>query len=66
MDLYSLFREFADSWVLLALFGVFAAVVIWAFRPGSRTIHDDVANIPFRNEDRPARGGASDATAKEA
>ncbi len=66
MDLYSLFREFADSWALLALFAIFVGVVIWAFRPGSRQVHDDVANIPFRNEDRPARGGASDATAKEA
>ncbi|MGB5871737.1 MAG: cbb3-type cytochrome c oxidase subunit 3 [Albidovulum sp.] len=54
MDLYSLMREFADSWALLALFGVFVTVVIWVFRPGSRAVHADVAQIPFRHENRPA------------
>ncbi|GAB4386938.1 cbb3-type cytochrome c oxidase subunit 3 [Albidovulum sp.] len=54
MDLYSLLRGFADSWALLALFLVFCGVVLWAFRPGSRRIHDDIANIPFRHDDRPA------------
>lgn len=60
MDLYSLLRQFADSWALLALFLVFIAVVAWAFRPGSRRLHDEIANIPFRHEDKPARdeGGA--------
>ena len=59
MDLYSLLREFADSWAMLAIFGVFVAVVVWAFRPGSRKVHEDVANIPFRHEDRPAPAGAT-------
>ncbi|MCB2130636.1 MAG: cbb3-type cytochrome c oxidase subunit 3 [Rhodobacteraceae bacterium] len=54
MDFYSLMREFADSWALLALFLVFVAVVLWAFRPGSRRVHEDISNIPFRHEDRPA------------
>lgn len=54
MDTYSLLREFADSWVMLALFLVFIGVVFWAWRPGSRKVHDDVANIPFRHEDKPA------------
>lgn len=54
MDLYSLLREFADSWALLALFGFFVAVVLWAFRPGSRAVHDDISRIPFRHEDKPA------------
>lgn len=54
MDSYSLLRQFADSWALLMLTGVFVAVVFWAYRPGSRRIHEDVANIPFRHDDRPA------------
>ena len=54
MDLYTIAREFADSWALLALFLVFLGVVLWAFRPGSRRVHDDISNIPFRHEDRPA------------
>ena len=59
MDFYSLLREFADSWVLLAMTGFFLAVVIWVFRPGSWTIHKDVADIPFRHEDRPAPNRAA-------
>ena len=52
-DTYSLLRQIADSWVLLAMFTFFVGVIVWAFRPGSRSIHDDTASIPFRNEDRP-------------
>ncbi len=51
---YHILREIADSWVLLALFVFFIGVVIWAFRPGSRDVHRDTANIPFRHEDKPA------------
>ena len=54
MDTYSLLRQFADSWALLALFVFFIGVVIWAFRPGSRRVHQDTADIPFRHEDAPA------------
>ena len=54
MDTYSLLREFADSWMLLALFGFFVLVVLRAFLPGTRKAHDESANIPFRNEDTPA------------
>lgn len=54
MDLYTIARQFADSWALLALFLVFIGVVLWAFRPGSRRVHDDIANIPFRHDDKPA------------
>lgn len=57
MDTYSLLREFADSWVLLALVIFFLGCVVWAFRPGSRETHKDTAQIPFRHEDRPATAG---------
>jgi cytochrome c oxidase cbb3-type subunit 4 len=36
------------------MFVFFIGVVVWAFRPGSRKIHEDTANIPFRHEDKPA------------
>lgn len=55
MDWYSLLREFADSWALLALVLIFLGVVVWTFRPGSRPLHDDAAQVPFRN-DKPAGG----------
>lgn len=53
MDTYSLLRELADSWVLLAMFVFFAFAIFWAFRPGSREVHEDTANIPFRHDDKP-------------
>jgi cytochrome c oxidase cbb3-type subunit IV len=54
MDTYGLLREFADSWALLLLFFVFVGVFVWAWRPGSRKTHDDVASSIFRNEEKPA------------
>ena len=66
MDLYSLMREFADSWALLALVMLFCGIVFWAFRPGSRPLHDDAANVPFRNDSRPARQDMTDVRAQEA
>lgn len=66
MDLYSLLREFADSWAMLGIFLTFILVVLWAFRPGSRRVHQDIANIPFRHEDKPAQSGSIGALAQEA
>ena len=54
METYSLLREFADSWMLLVLFVFFVAVILWVMRPGSNRTHKDTADIPFRNEDKPA------------
>lgn len=54
MDMYSLLREFADSWALLAMFILFLGVILWALRPGARDAYKDVSEIPFRNDDRPA------------
>lgn len=54
METYSLLRHLADSWGLLALFLVFLGVVLWAFRPGSRDVHDDIASSIFRDDRRPA------------
>ena len=54
MELYSLLREFADSWALLMLFAVFQGVILWVLRPGSRKLHDDAANSIFRNDKKPA------------
>lgn len=50
METYSLLREFADSWVLLAMFGFFAGAAIWAFLPSQSQAREDASMIPFRNE----------------
>lgn len=54
MEEYTLLRQFADSWMLLALFAFFIGVVIWVFRPGSSSTYADTADIPFRHADKPA------------
>lgn len=58
METYSLLREFADSWMLLFLTLVFLAVIAWAFRPGSRKTHEEIAASIFRNDDKPSGGDA--------
>ena len=54
MEEYTILRQFADSWMLLALFAFFIGVVLWVFRPGSSKQYSDTANIPFRHEHKPA------------
>jgi cytochrome c oxidase cbb3-type subunit 4 len=53
-DTYTLLREFADSWVLLALTLFFLGTILFAWRPGSRPLHEDAGRVPFRHDDRPA------------
>lgn len=53
MDMYSILRHFADSWFLIAMTLFFLGTILWAFRPGSRAVHAETAQIPFRHEDRP-------------
>lgn len=50
METYTLLREIADSWVLLAMFGFFAGAAIWAFLPSQSKAREDASMIPFRNE----------------
>ena len=54
MELYTLLRSFADSWHLLFMFVFFLTVIVWAWRPGSRRVHEDTAQMIFRNDDAPA------------
>ena len=54
METYTLLRQFADSWMLLALFLFFLGMILWVLRPGSKAAHADTADIVFRHEDKPA------------
>jgi cytochrome c oxidase cbb3-type subunit 4 len=65
MQTYTLLREFADSWMLLLLFGFFIGVILWVFRPGATKIYEDPAGIPFRHEDKPAPVKSTARKAKE-
>jgi cytochrome c oxidase cbb3-type subunit 4 len=48
---YQAMRTFADSWGLLYMFLIFVFVAIWTFRPGSKKISHDGANIPFLEDE---------------
>ncbi len=47
---YESMRLFADSWGLLFLVLLFVGIVLFVFRPGSRKLQDDAAQIPFRED----------------
>lgn len=60
--MYTFLRQLADSWVLLLMFGFFVGTFFWVFRPGSKKIYAETANIPFEHEDKPASDVSSKAT----
>jgi cytochrome c oxidase cbb3-type subunit 4 len=62
MDTYTLLREIADSWVLLAMTLFFLGVIGWVLRPGSSKIYRDTANIPFRNDTKGCANACPDCT----
>jgi cytochrome c oxidase cbb3-type subunit 4 len=47
---YQAMRTFADSWGLLYMFAIFIFVVFWTFRPGAKSLSDDAAQIPFKED----------------
>ena len=61
-DIYTITRAFADSWALLVMFAMFIGIILFAFRHGSNKVHADIANIPFRHEDRPAPDSGEEAS----
>ncbi len=50
MDTYSILRQIADSWGLLAMVIFFLGAILYTLRPGSKKKADDIAQIPFRND----------------
>lgn len=50
MDTYSVFREIADSWGLLAMMLFFCGAVLMLFRPSAKKMHQDASQIPFRDD----------------
>ncbi|MGY6697100.1 MAG: cbb3-type cytochrome c oxidase subunit 3 [Roseinatronobacter sp.] len=53
METYTWLRAFADSWHLLFMFCFFIGVFIYILRPGASKVHDETANMIFRNDDTP-------------
>ena len=61
MDMSTIARQFADSWMLLFLFAFFVSTILWVFRPGSTKEYRDTASSIFRNEDAPAHDDTEEA-----
>ena len=57
---YDTARGLAGSIGTVFLVLSFLGVVLFAFRPGSKRIHQDSADIPFRHDDRPSPQGGDD------
>lgn len=49
--MYDFLREFADSWGMLVMLSVFLGIVVFAFRPGTKKLYEDISDIPFRNDE---------------
>lgn len=54
MQDYTVLRELSGSIGTIFLVLSFLGFVLYAFRPGSRAVHEDTADIPFRHDDKPA------------
>ena len=50
METYSILREFADSWFLIAMLVFFLGTWVFAFWPSLKSARDDAASIPLRDE----------------
>lgn len=57
MELYTFLRHMADSWFLLGMTCFFVGAILWAMRPGARSVHDEAAQSIFRNDRKPAIDG---------
>ena len=53
METYSLLREFADSWFLIAMVAFFLGTWVFAFWPSLRADRESAASIPLRDDDQP-------------
>ena len=47
---YQVLRTLVDSWGLLLMVLFFIGAAAMAMRPGARPLHDDAAQIPFKED----------------
>lgn len=66
METYTLLREIADSWVLLAMFAFFLGAAIWAFLPSQAKARTEAQMIPFRDgaDARPCKSSCAGCTCR--
>ena len=49
-SLYETLRQIADSWVLVAMAGIFVSFAAWPFRSGAKAKNHEAANMIFKDE----------------
>ena len=64
-DSYTIMQIIARSWGAIFMFAVFLGVIAFTLRPGSRGLHRDIADIPFRHDDRPAPDDGAQAQTRQ-
>ncbi len=64
METYSILREFADSWFLLAMLSFFLGASIFAFWPSLKADREDAASIPLRDDVAGCANACADCTCK--
>lgn len=52
---YEALRQFADSWGLVYMFGIFAVVTVMLFWRGARQHAAEAALIPLKDDDEPLK-----------
>ena len=50
METYTTLRHFADSWGLLGMTLFFIGSLLFIFRPGAKSLADDAAQIPLKDD----------------
>jgi cytochrome c oxidase cbb3-type subunit IV len=50
MEIYTMMRQFADSWGLVAMALFFIGAVLFVLRPGAKALADDAAQIPLKED----------------
>jgi len=50
MEVYTALRQFADSWVLLAMTLFFIGAILYVFRPSAKHLADEAAQIPLKED----------------
>ncbi len=58
---YEFLRSLSGSIGTVFLVASFFGFVLYAFRPGSKRVHSDSAEIPFRHDDAPAQDSGQEA-----
>ena len=64
METYTILREFADSWFLIALLAFFVGTWVFAFWPSQQGARDDAASIPLRDDTAKCSCSCDDCKAK--